>query len=155
VSDDAPSLTFAFEAAVAVGPPEPLGGTGDGELLHYPIHGGEIDGPRLRGTVRPGGGDRAVRRGHVYTLDARYLIEADDGALIDVVNRGVWRGSADLEARLDAGEPVAPDELYFRTSPVFHTAAAAHRWLTETVFVGVAHDESFRGLIRIRFFAVD
>jgi hypothetical protein len=155
VSDDAPSLAFAFEAVVQVGSAESLGGADDGELLLFPILGGEVHGPRLRGTIRPGGGDRAVHRGHVYTLDARYLIEADDGALIDIVNRGVWRGSAELEARLDAGEPIGPEELYFRTSPTFRTAAPAHGWLTETVFVGVAYDESRRGVIRIRFFAVD
>ncbi len=156
MSDDAPGLTFSFAAAVRVGPPEPLGAAGGGgELLRFPIDGGVVDGPRLRGTIRPGGGDRAERRGHVYTLDARYLIDADDGALIEVVNRGVWRGSAEVEARLDAGEPIAPGELYFRTSPAFQTAAPAHRWLTETVFVGVAEDASSRGLIHVRFFAVD
>jgi hypothetical protein len=89
----------------------------------------------------------------VYELDARYLIRAKDGALVDVVNRGYWRAlTPEALARAEAGEDVQESEVYFRTSPVFRTDAPAHRWLAETVFVGFARDED--GQVCIRFYEV-
>ena len=149
-----PELEFAFEVRVDIGPSEHVGhGEGD-ELSFTPITGGTVDGPRLRGVVVPGGGDWAVRRGPtLYALDARYLLRADDGALIDIVNRGFYRATTpEVMARAEAGEPVDPGDVYFRTSPVFRTDAPAHRWLAETVFVGLARDEGQR--VCIRFYAV-
>jgi len=136
--DDAPVLEFAFAARVAIAPEEHVGhGEGD-EVLFVPITGGTVEGPRLRAEVVPGGGDWMVRRGGVYAVEARYLMRAEDGALIDVVNRGFWRET--------------PDGVYFRVSPVFRTDAPAHRWLAETVFVGTAVEAE--GEVHIRFFTV-
>jgi Protein of unknown function (DUF3237) len=152
--DDAvqPELEFAFEARIDIGPSEHIGhGEGD-ELTFTPITGGTVDGLRLRGVVLPGGGDWAVERGTTTQLDARYLIRTDDGSLIDIVNRGYYRASREVLARLEAGEPVDPAEVYFRTSPVFRTDAPAHRWLAETVFIGLARDEGQQ--VCIRFYAV-
>jgi Protein of unknown function (DUF3237) len=149
-----PGLRFAFEVRADVGPSEHIG-NGAGDVLDFtPILGGTVDGPRLRGTIVPGGGDWAVLRGaSVYELDARYLIRAEDGALIDIVNRGYWRAlTPEALARAEAGEELAESEVYFRTAPVFRTDAPAHRWLAETVFVGCARDED--GQIRIRFYEV-
>jgi hypothetical protein len=148
-----PVLRFAFEARVAVGPSERIGDGAGGELWFTPITGGSVEGPRLRGAVVPGGGDRWARRGQVIELDATYLLRAEDGALIDIVNRGFWRASPEVEARLDAGEPVPESAYYYRTQPVFRTDAPPHRWLAETVFVGLAREEE--GHVCIRFFALD
>jgi hypothetical protein len=47
-------------------------------------------------------------------LHARYVIEADDGALIYVENNGIRFGAlADIE-RLKRGEPVPPGSRRFR-----------------------------------------
>jgi hypothetical protein len=136
VSTADPVLSYAFEARVAVAPVERIGhGVGE-ELCFTPITGGTVDGPRLRGVVVPGGGDWSTPRGEAVELDARYLLRAADGALIDVVNRGFWR-----------------EDGYYRTSPVFRTDAPAHRWLAETVFVGLAREEE--GHVCIRFYAVE
>ena len=46
--------------------------------------GGEIDGPRLRGRIRPVGSDRlVVRHDGVGVLDLRATFETDNGAVID------------------------------------------------------------------------
>ena len=149
-----PHLRFAFEAYVDVAPSEHVG-NGAGDVLDLtPITGGTVDGPRLRGAIVPGGGDWAVLRGAgVYKLDARYLFRAEDGALIDIVNRGYWRAlTSEALARAQAGRRLEESEVYFRTSPVFRTDAPAHRWLAETVFVGFAREEA--GQICIRFYEV-
>ena len=152
--DDAPILRFVFEARVDVESDERVG-HGEGDVLHFvAILGGTVDGPRLRGAVVPGGGDWYVQRGCTcIQLDARYLIRAEDGALIDVVNRGYYRtSSAEVMERADRGEAVDPADLYYRTAPVFRTDAPAHRWLAETVFVGLARTEGDQ--VCIRFFEV-
>jgi hypothetical protein len=50
----------------------------------------------------------------------------DDGGLIYVVNHGIRHAPADVQARLDAGEPVDRSLVYFRTSPTFETAPGRH-----------------------------
>lgn len=43
----------------------------------------------------PGGGDWATGRDDLVTeLEARYLVRADDGAVIDVVNRGFHQATS-------------------------------------------------------------
>ncbi|MGB0099803.1 MAG: DUF3237 domain-containing protein, partial [Nocardioides sp.] len=126
-----PELDFAFEARVDIAPSEHIGHAGSAVLGFTPITGGSVSGPRLRGTVVPGGGDWAIERpGVAVDLDARYVIRAEDGALIDVVNRGFWVASAEVDAAVEAGEKVDPAQYYFRTQPVFRTDAPQHAWLT-------------------------
>lgn len=150
-----PELAFAFEARVDIAPAELIGHAGSAPLGFTPITGGTVSGPRLNGTVIAGGGDWAIARTDVAVdLDARYLIRADDGAVIDIVNRGFWVASDEVNARAEAGEPIDPSEYYFRTQPVFRTAAPQHTWLTHTVFVGMAYDDSELQQIRIQFFEV-
>ncbi|MEU9555864.1 DUF3237 domain-containing protein [Streptomyces fumanus] len=149
----APALDFVFEIRAEVAAPLHIG-HGDGErTVFIPITGGSVDGPRLRGTVLPGGGDWNSTRGEVSELEARYLIRAEDGAVIDIVNRGYYRpdpGSAD---QFDGELRVAEAGHYFRTSPVFRTDAPAHRWLAGTVFVGLARTEGEQ-VIAIRVYAL-
>ncbi|WP_243060074.1 DUF3237 family protein [Nocardioides sp. SR21] len=150
-----PELAFAFEARVDIAPSEHIGHAGSAPVGMTPITGGTVSGPRLNGTVVPGGGDWAIARpGVAVDLDARYLIRADDGALIDIVNRGFWVASDEVNERAEAGEPVDPSEYYFRTQPVFRTDAPQHTWLTHTVFVGMAYDDADVHQIRIQFFEV-
>lgn len=120
-----PSLTFVFEIRALVDPPQRVGRGADEVLEVFPIRGGTVHGPRLEGTVTDVGADWAVTRGDVTEVEARYLMRADDGTLIDVTNRGVYR---------DEG-------AYFFTTPIFRTEAPAHRWLTDTVFVGAARED--------------
>ncbi len=59
-----------------------------GHRFIVPILGGEFEGPRLCGRVRPGGADRQLLRPDgVRELDALYELEADDGAVLTVRNR--------------------------------------------------------------------
>ncbi len=147
-----PVLQFAFEARVDIDPAVHVGRGPDEVLMFTPITGGEVEGPRLNGVVLPGGGDWSTSRGQTTQLDARYLIRADDGSTIDVVNRGFWRADEDQEIRMAAGEQIPETEYYYRTSPVFRTDAPEHRWLCGRVFVGMARGDDQR--VCIRFFEV-
>jgi hypothetical protein len=147
-----PRLVFAFEARVDVAESLHVGRGADEVLMFTPITGGTVAGPRLNGVVLPGGGDWSTTRGGTTELDARYLLRADDGAVIDIVNRGFWRAGPEIARRVEAGEDLPETEYYYRTSPVFRTDAPAHRRLAESVFVGLARGEG--GQVCIRFFEV-
>lgn len=146
----APTLTFAFEAQVEIAESIRIGRGPSEEVWFTPITGGVVTGPRLTGKVLPYGGDWSTTRPTGTTLDARYLLEADDGAVIDILNRGFWRADADIETRAEAGEELSEDQYYYRTQPVFQTDAEQHTWLTSTVFIGMARGEE--GKVCIRFF---
>lgn len=148
-----PALDFAFALSVAVAPALELGSTHLGRRRIIAITGGTVAGPRLRGAVLPGGADwQVIRPDGVAELEARYTLQAEDGALISVVNRGLRHGPEEVMRKLAAGESVDPGSYYFRSSPVFETAAPAHHWLTQTVFVasGARHPD----LVEIRVYAV-
>ena len=140
----APALDFAFRLDVTVAAPLELGVTHLGRRRVIPITGGAITGPRLQGRVLPGGADwQVIRADGTAELDARYTLEASDGALISVVNRGLRHGPPEIVARLIAGEAVDPGAYYFRCTPAFETAVPAYQWLTRTIFVasGARHPD--------------
>jgi len=87
-----------------------------------PVTGGTFGGPRLRGTVHPGGADWITQVAGHSSLDVRITLETDDGALIYMTYKGVI-------ARGDGG-------LYWRVSPVFNTASEQYDWLNHIVCVG-------------------
>ncbi|MFB7892842.1 DUF3237 domain-containing protein [Microbacterium sp. NPDC056044] len=144
-----PVLEYAFEIRVDIDPHFRIGRSADEELTFTPVAGGTVAGPLLNGEVLAGGGDWAVERSGTAQLEARYLLRADDGAVIDILNRGYYRASDDVIARVEAGENVPEDEYYFRTAPVFQTDAAAHRWLAEHQFIGLARDEDGQVCVRV------
>ncbi|MGW3399135.1 DUF3237 domain-containing protein [Streptomyces hydrogenans] len=152
-SDFAPALDFAFEVRAFLAPSVHIG-HGAGETTTYvPVTGGTVEGPRLRGTVLPGGGDWCDRRGDVYQLDARYLLQADDGAVIDITNRGYYHEDDPTSpAQYDGALQVSEAGVYYRTSPVFRTDAPAHLWLARTVFVGLARGDDSE--VAIRFYSL-
>jgi hypothetical protein len=102
------------------------------------VTGGTFEGPRLRGTVRPGGGDWVLERGDgVRLLDVRITLRTDDGALIFAHYPGLVHGGPGVMDRLGRGEAVDPSEYYFRTAPMFETAAERYAWLNRVLAIGI------------------
>ena len=116
---------------------------------------GVVKGPRLKGRVVPmSGGDFPLSRPNgVIDFDARYLLEADDGAIIYLENRGYrWARSDELAEQMRRNEPVGFDDYYMRVTPRFDAPTGPHEWLSKHVFVGVA--EKIPGANRIHYFVV-
>jgi hypothetical protein len=129
-------LEHVADFRITVAFPIEVGATGSGFRRVITITGGEVTGPRLRGRILPAGADfQVIRSDNVAELEARYVIETDDCALIYVVNRGLRHGPTEAMEKLRRGEPVDPDLIYFRSSPQFETAAEPYAWLTRHVFV--------------------
>ena len=143
-----PELEFAFETRAEVGPLIDVGQTAHGHRRIVPILGGSFAGPGLNGRVLPGADWQIVRPDGALELEASYAFQTDDGALITIVNRGVRVAAPDVMERLNRGEPVRPDEVYFRTVPRFETAAPAYQWLTQSLFVGYGERRPAEVIVR-------
>ena len=148
-----PSFDFVAEVSAEVAPPLVVGRGPGGERRIVPILGGRIAGPRLSGEVLPGGADyQLIRPDGVAEIEARYTLRLEDGALVYVVNRGLRHAAPEDMARLLRGEKVPPERVYFRTAPVFETAAPAQAWLMRSLFLGLG--ERRPDSVRVRIFAL-
>ncbi len=139
-----PTLIHIADVTIQVGQPITVGETHEGLRRVVPILGGHLSGPRLKGTILSAGADYQLIRPDGYTtLDARYVAQLDDGAMIYIVNTGVRFGPPDVMARITRGEPVDPALIYFRTTPRFETASPDHQWLTRPLFLatGARHPD--------------
>ncbi len=133
----APTLAYAFSVKVTLAPPVEVGEADGGRRRFIAITGGEVYGPRLHGTVLPGGGDwQTIMPEGLTRIEARYFLKADDGTVIEITNPGVRVASTEVTQRLAHGEKVDPALYYFRTAPVFKAGSATQGWLQRAVFVG-------------------
>ncbi|WP_448624183.1 DUF3237 domain-containing protein [Geodermatophilus sp. URMC 64] len=131
-----PELVHALHLEVEVGAPLEVGTTPAGLRRVVPMTGGTVSG-LVTGRVLPGGADFQLIRTETETeVEARYLLESDEGALVTVHNVGLRTGSAEDIARLRRDEPVDPARIYFRSTPRFETASPRLARLTTRVFVG-------------------
>lgn len=142
-----------FEAQVDLAPVLHVGRTPMGDRRVINILGGVVRGQRLSGRVLPGGADwQIVRADGAAELDARYTLETDGGALIQVRSQGLRHGPPEILARLAAGEPVDPARYYFRTVLRFETADPALDWLNRILAIGLGAREP--RAVRLRVFEI-
>jgi Protein of unknown function (DUF3237) len=107
-----------------------LGRTPYGERRVIGILGGTVKGPKLNGRILPGGADwQIVRTDGAADIQARYIIETDQGARIVVNSAGLRHGPPEVLAQLARGDKVDPARYYFRTAMRFETADAGVDWL--------------------------
>lgn len=130
-----PGLEFVFTIRAEIEAPRNAGSGLYGEQLHIPIVGGTVRGDRLAGRILPGGSDwPLLRRDGASAIQAIYTIEADDGTLILVRNKGLRVSAPEVLDRLRDGR-ADPVEYYFRTAPEFDAPDGPHQWLRESLFV--------------------
>jgi hypothetical protein len=143
-------LTVHVATPIEAGPVTGLNSRGRRRII--PITGGKLTG-KINGTVLPGGADfQIVVSDTCADLDARYLLQLDNGEHVFVMNRALRRGSVEDIARLVRGEPVDPAAIYFRCVPTFEVSHPSLAWLTENVFVGTG--ARFPDRVALRFFRV-
>ena len=134
----APVLEHLCDLAVTIDAPVEVGHTPAGLRRMIPITGGTVSGPEMNGRVLPGGADfqLILNGGTQAHLDARYVLELDDGSRIWVQNTALRVASAVNSLRIMRGEKVDPEAVYFRCQPQFETAAAQWAWLHESQLIG-------------------
>ena len=120
---------FLFKIALEV-PVLALGETPYGQRRIARFEGGSFEGPKLRGTVLPGGGGWMLRRRDgVLDIEVRIVLKTDDRQMICMRWKGLRHGPKDVMERLNGGETVDPSAYYFRTTPYFETSSENYSWL--------------------------
>jgi hypothetical protein len=130
------ALRHLFELRASVGAPV-VGHVGARGLRRVvPVLGGTFDGERLGGTILPGGADhQLIRPDGIAELDVRLALETHDGASLYMTVQGLRSASAEVTARIAAGEDVDPSLYYFREAIRFETGDPRYAWLNARLFV--------------------
>jgi len=154
-----PAMRIRWAFSVSIFFKERIRITSNSRRVFVPAMGGDVWGPRLNGKVVPyGGADYAGGQG----LDAHYALQADNGQMIYINNRGFMtpqRAPGALPPPPPApppprkpGEPInqsfeAPADsqvpLKMRLTPFFDAPNGPHAWMSRTLFVG--HGQRFQG----------
>jgi hypothetical protein len=139
---DFPRLDFVFEEIVNLSPAVRVGQTPLGGRQFIPITGGTFAGPKLKGKILSGGWDwqLALPNG-CSSIKADYMIQTDDGSVINVLNKGTLCAPSSANSALAI------------TSPSFEAPNGRYEWLNNGAYVGTL--EMVRGVagtIRIRFY---
>jgi hypothetical protein len=129
-----------FTVQLNVEAPTVVGKTPDGDRRIGVIAGGRFEGERLSGQVLHGGSDwQTVREDGSWTLDVRAVLKTTDGALIGMTYNGIRHGPPDVLSKISKGEPVDAATYYFRTNPMFETAAPSYLWMNRILAIGIGH----------------
>jgi Protein of unknown function (DUF3237) len=116
---------FLYKIDLLLEPGIELGKTPVGTRVIYTVKGGIFEGPKLKGKVRPAGGDWILRIDSGTTkLDVKLLLETDDGQLISNTYTGIVHNRSD-------------GTTYWRIIPVFETSSKKYAWLNYIVAVGL------------------
>ena len=150
----APQLEHVCDLAVTISAPIEVGLTPAGLRRMIPITGGTVTGPRLNGKVMAGGADfqLILNGGTQAHLDARYVMELDDGSRVFVQNTALRVASLENSQRIMHGQPVHPSAVYFRCQPKMEATAPQWAWLSESQFIGTgrrAPDGVFLSFYRV------
>lgn len=150
----APQLEHVCDVAVTIAPPVEVGQTPAGLRRMIPITGGTVTGPHINGQVLAGGADfqLILNGGTQAHLDARYVIELDDGSRVFVHNTALRVASLENSQRIMNGQPVDPAAVYFRCQPKLEATAPQWAWLSDSQFIGTgrrAPDGVFLSFYRV------
>jgi hypothetical protein len=115
--------------------------------------GGTVTGAKLNGRVLPGGTDTQIMAADgALDIHARYTLQSDAGALIQVDSKGLRHGPPDVLALLAKGENVDPARYYFRTVMRFETAHPSTAWLNR--ILGLARGQREKNAVRLDVYEV-
>lgn len=137
--DDTPKLDFIYEELVTLGQAVHPGDTPWGERNIVPITGGTFSGPNIKGKVLLGGWDwQLASKSGCHQIKADYMIQTDDGVIINVLNRGTYCNG---HGRL-------------MTEPIFEAPLGKYDWLNDGAYLGTLQGTTIEGkpAVRIRFY---
>lgn len=145
----APTLEYVMQLNVSLGEAYQVGATSFGFRNVIPITGGTFEGPKLKGTILPGGADWQLMDNETgrTNIEAIYSIMTDDGAYIHIRNNGIIASGQD-----ENGNPT----FYFRCAPKFEAPAdSKYAWLNNSLFVCAPDFGGPQGTITLRVWKVN
>ncbi|ORY85066.1 hypothetical protein BCR37DRAFT_378106 [Protomyces lactucae-debilis] len=131
----------------------PVGNGPHGNRATVIFKGGRFEGPKLKGTILPGGGDWEIVADDSTAvsailacwialtrqfLDTRYNLKTDDGAIIYLRTTGVRKGPKDILDKLGEDESITADQYSMRLSLQFECGTDKYAWLNKTVGFAVS-----------------
>jgi len=148
-----PALSHVCDLEVELGPVREMGAGRNGQRWIIPIVGGTVSG-KVSGKVLNLGADwQTTLADGSSDIDTRYAFETDDGAVIEIVNKGVRHGPPEVLNALARGEEVDPADYYFRTSARLETGDQRYAWVNRTIFVGTGR--RLASAVKVSLFAVN
>jgi hypothetical protein len=137
-------LEHIFSFTIGIAALESIGFCPEGLRTNAYSTGGSVHGPRLRGQIRPVGGNWPVlRQDGVALIDYRLTLETDDGALIYVTCEGVSDFGEEAYQQVARGEAGQLSRYRdHRTGVQCHTAHSAYRWLNRVHCLGIGQFDS-------------
>ena len=145
-----PELEFIADMEAYVAMAVPVGPAAWGTRLICPVVRGTVEGPKIKGVVRPFGADWALLRADdCIELDVRLIVETDDGVPVHVAYRGVIDLTREQVDRLRSGRAVA--DMKIHTAPRFETAHPDYAWLNRIQAVGCGSNEVVGDEIKVAY----
>lgn len=143
-ASDTPNLEYVMQLYVTLEPEYTVGEVPHGKRVVIPITGGIFEGPKLKGTIIPGGADYQYKKTNGKSerteLEAIYSIKTDDGVYIHVRNCGIFY--------------VGQDGMYFFAAPKFEAPEdSPYAWLNNAIFV-CAPGQSDPNTVRLNIWKV-
>lgn len=130
-------MKYLYEPDVELEMPLNLGVTPRGNRRIVSVKGGTFEGPDMRGTVLPSGGDwLLIRPDGAAEVEIRAVGQTDAGDLIYANYRGIFRAPPEVMQRIAQREPVDPAEYYFRVTALYETASERYAWSNRIVALG-------------------
>jgi hypothetical protein len=135
--------------------PEPqlVGPTPEGLRIIFPLAGGTLEGPRVRGTVQPVGADfYLLRTDGVAQIDVRTAVKTHDGALLYVTYTGV----ADMGEKgyENALQGKVPNPIRLRVALRIQTAHPSYAWLNRLQLIGIGESVPGSNLVAYDLYAI-
>lgn len=130
------TLLFTMDLNVALDRTQNIGLVGDLRRIIVPVNGGTFEGPKLKGTVLPDGGDwLTVQSDGSWNIDVRITLCTADEALIFMKYVGVLIPKPEFLERFNRREILPYDAYYARTTARFETSAPKYTWLNGIITV--------------------
>jgi Protein of unknown function (DUF3237) len=116
--------------------PEIIGPVAEGIRVNFYVTSGEVSGPKMKGRLRPVGGDwLTIRSDGVGVLDVRATMELENGAVVYTSYGGVLDLGPDGYNQFAKG--ILPPRVDLRIAPRYFTSHPDYLWLNRLQCVGV------------------
>ena len=139
MADETVPVELILTVTAGTAPQSMIPGAPSGTRVMVNVSGGTFEGPKLKGTVLPGGGDWVTARADgSVKLDVRITLQTDDGA-------NILMTYSCIGLRGEGG-------LTLRTAPLFETGAEKYLWLNN--IQAIAHGTPGQGNVTYVVYAL-
>jgi len=136
----APELVYEATYRAQILPPVDVGPGPFGHRLVFEVTEGVVEGERLNGIIKSGGGEWFLAGTDGFgRIDVRLQMTTQDGANIYVQYFGLLELNEATMGAIGTAAATEFEDHYFRTTPRLETGDERYAWVNQTVFLGKGH----------------